>query len=371
MAKLIDIFLHRLGGGGLERMGVIIANGVQVRGYNVRLIVLSLERADYLQDVNPSISIVSLERPSTRLAYGSIAAYLREKQPVCCLSFCYPLGAALISLRLVHRFPTRIIGTSHDYLSSTHKTISWQHRLSLLHKKLVYPHADHMIANTKGIASRVISDFGFRQEQISVIYNALDPAIEEKARSLSNVLHPHKSQQAIYAVGRLTYVKGLDRLIEAFALCLRQRPHLHLNLVGQGPLQEALENQAKELGIIDQVTFHGFINNMEQVYPNAALLVMSSHHETFGNVLIEAMAFGTPVVAFDCDYGPREIIIPNVNGLLVEEGNIPALSEAILQALDTTWDSSQIIATTKRFSSDTIVDQYVRVIEQSGFLTRE
>jgi glycosyltransferase involved in cell wall biosynthesis len=107
-----------------------------------------------------------------------------------------------------------------------------------------------------------------------------------------------------------------------------------LVLVGQGPLQDELTALARELGISDRVVFAGWQENPFAWMANADLFVLSSRFEGFGNVVIEAMACGLPVVSTDCPSGPSEILAGGDTGILVPVGNARALADAMCAVLE-------------------------------------
>ena len=105
-------------------------------------------------------------------------------------------------------------------------------------------------------------------------------------------------------------------------------------IVGEGECREALELQISEAGLAGAVDLTGYVANPFPILKAADVFVLSSDWEGFGNVLVEAMAVGTPVVATDCPYGPSEILEDGKWGRLVPCGNADALSSAIGEALD-------------------------------------
>jgi glycosyltransferase involved in cell wall biosynthesis len=210
------------------------------------------------------------------------------------------------------------------------------------------------------VRQQLLHEYGFREDQVSTIYNGVDPHIQQRAAASPRIPSP----PAIYAIGRLTYQKGFDRLIAAFALCSQQRPDLQLHIFGEGELREPLQHQIDQLGLTHAITLHGFKRDIAQIYPQIPVLAMSSHFEGLPLVLTEAITFGVPVVAFDCDFGPAEIIVEGVNGYLVPQDDIPALAQALLRALETEWDTEQIKATARRFAPDTMVQAKLALIQR-------
>lgn len=136
-----------------------------------------------------------------------------------------------------------------------------------------------------------------------------------------------KPARFILAVGRLQPQKGFDRLLDAFARL--KKMGIELVILGEGDERDQLTQQALSLGIEKSVHLLGNVDNPTPWYCLAECFVLSSRHEGWPNVLMEAMACGCPIVSFDCDYGPSEIIEHGVSGLLVAEGNIENLADAI------------------------------------------
>jgi glycosyltransferase involved in cell wall biosynthesis len=137
----------------------------------------------------------------------------------------------------------------------------------------------------------------------------------------------------LLAVGRLVEQKGFDLLIQAFASIASTEPGWDLVIVGEGPQREDLEIRIRNLGISERVFLPGRVGNVGEWYEAAHLFVMSSRFEGFGNTLAEAMAYGLPVVSFDCLTGPRDIIRHEVDGLLVSPLDVPALAQALVQLM--------------------------------------
>ena len=139
----------------------------------------------------------------------------------------------------------------------------------------------------------------------------------------------------VIAVGRLDYQKGFDRLLEAWALLPASlRDCWRLDIFGQGEWERMLKEKCVTLGIADSAQINKPTNAIFVEYAASDFLVMSSHYEGFPMVMIEAMACGLPVVCFDFLCGPRDIIVPEENGLMVKEGDIPALAAAMQRVME-------------------------------------
>ncbi len=141
------------------------------------------------------------------------------------------------------------------------------------------------------------------------------------------------------AVGRLTYQKGFDTLLDAWAIVHTVHPQWRLDIFGDGPDKTALQMQIDRLGLRNVVSINAPSAQIEREYINSSLYVLSSRYEGFVMTLIEAMAHGVPCVAFACKCGPRDIIQNGVDGLLVEqEGSATDLATAMLKSIDTPAD---------------------------------
>ncbi|MBQ6959077.1 MAG: glycosyltransferase family 4 protein [Bacteroidales bacterium] len=139
-----------------------------------------------------------------------------------------------------------------------------------------------------------------------------------------------RNSRRVIAVGRLDYQKGFDRLIEAWNLLpVALRETWNLAIFGQGEWQEKLTQQIRHLHLEESVRIYPPTTEIAQAYASSAFLAMSSHYEGFPMVMIEAMGCGLPVVTFDYPCGPKDIIRDGENGLLVKEGDIEGLSQAL------------------------------------------
>ena len=137
------------------------------------------------------------------------------------------------------------------------------------------------------------------------------------------------------AVGRLDYQKGFDRLLDAWALIPEAlRGTWRLDIFGQGEWEQMLKDQIVRLGIQDSARINAPTNRIFEEYASSDFLVMTSHYEGFPMVMIEAMACGVPAVSFDFLCGPRDIIAPGLNGVIVPEGDIPALAAEMQRLME-------------------------------------
>ena len=140
----------------------------------------------------------------------------------------------------------------------------------------------------------------------------------------------------VIAVGRLDYQKGFDRLIQAWKLVQHtgRFSDWKLDIFGQGEWREMLQQMIDKQGLQNTVKINPPTNAILNEYVHSSLLVMSSNYEGFGMVLVEAMSCGVPVISFDCKCGPKDIIQPGINGVLVPNGDIQALADAMMKVME-------------------------------------
>ena len=141
------------------------------------------------------------------------------------------------------------------------------------------------------------------------------------------------SQKRVIAVGRLDYQKSFDRLIQVWEKMHQQMPEWRLDIFGQGEWKDMLQRMIDERGLEASVNLNAPTKDIGKEYSESSMIVMSSHYEGFPMVMIEAMACGLPAVCFDFKCGPRDIIIEGENGLIVPDGDIDGLAEAMIRLM--------------------------------------
>ena len=163
------------------------------------------------------------------------------------------------------------------------------------------------------------------------------------------------SAKRVIAVGRLDYQKGFDRLIKAWEIIQKSGKYNDwvLDIFGQGEWKDMLQTMINEKSLDTSTFINKPTKNIGEEYANSAILVMSSNYEGFPMVMIEAMACGLPVVAFDFKCGPKDIICEGENGLIIPNGDIKALAEGIIKLMEDTNCRKRMSANARK-----IVDTY-------------
>lgn len=198
-------------------------------------------------------------------------------------------------------------------------------RLILKASLLLYPKADQVEAVSEGIRNTLISDYGLDHGKLNVIPNPVN--IENLSHQAKAPLPPNIPDKFLLHVGRMNLAhKGQDVLLKAFHLLRRKYTDLALVFVGDGPDRDRIIRQIDSLSLNDATILTGWQDNVACFMARARVFILSSRYEGWPNVLVEAMACGCPVVATDCDTGPREILGDNEHGLLVNVNDYEAMA---------------------------------------------
>jgi glycosyltransferase involved in cell wall biosynthesis len=154
-------------------------------------------------------------------------------------------------------------------------------------------------------------------------------------------------------------------LIRAFSLITAKHPNWTLDIYGEGPQRQMLEQEVKKLGLKDKVRLCGFTTNLPSVYEKSAIFVLSSIYEGLALVMIEAMSCGLPVVSYACPCGPRDIITEGKDGFLVPVNDEEQLADRICYLIEHEDIRRQMslaaIEKSKQFSLDKIIARWQRL----------
>ena len=177
------------------------------------------------------------------------------------------------------------------------------------------------------------------------------------------------TSKRVIAVGRLDYQKGFNRLIEAWRIIQQHSEYKdwQLDIYGQGEWKEMLQGMISQYGLQDTAHINQPTKDIGTAYAQSSMLVMSSNYEGFPMVMIEGMACGLPVVSFDFLCGPKDIIQPGVNGLLVKNGDIQGLAEAMMRMMGDEdlrqRMSEEAKKVTETYSEEKVMKQWVELFE--------
>ncbi len=366
----ISIFLPNLNGGGAERAMLHLAEGFAERGIKTDLVLAEAE-GDYLELVPSSVRIVDLKSTFPVVVSKTVALkrYLQHENPTVIFSALDIISSALWAKKWARQVtvPTKVVMCVQTYLSGQFQH-DQHHVAAYIRACLVrwlYPKSDGLVAASWGTAKDLAHLTALPLDRIQVIYNPVvtRDVIRKSQESLDHPWFLPEEPPVVLGVGRLVGQKDFFTLIRAFQH-VRQQRRVRLVILGEGEDRPRLETLIRELKLEQDVALLGFVENPYVYMANSAVFVLSSHYEGFGNVVAEAMAVGTPIVATDCPSGPAEILENGKYGELVPIADPDAMSTAILDTLVHPVNSEILKARSLLFSSDHVVTQYVDVIEQ-------
>ncbi len=359
--QTIAIFLASLRGGGAERSMLRLANNLAEKGLKVDL-VLAQKDGVYFSEVSPQVNLIYFEAKRILFSLPKLVEYLKQKQPtylICALDYVNLIG---LWAKFTARVPTRVIVTVRNTVSpKVHQSIKNRLIHRLIHHS--YLRADSIVAISEGVADNLTNTFNLPRNLIKVIYN---PAYTSNLllQAKVSINHPWFSPREppiILGVGRLTQQKDFPTLIKAFAI-VQQHYSARLVILGEGEKRSQLEALINQLGLEDKVSLPGFVENPFAYMAKASSFVLSSAWEGFGNVLVEAMAVGTPVVATNCQSGPEEILAGGKYGHLVPVGNAENLAEAIVTTLGHPIPPELLQSRAKEFSQEKNITEYLKLM---------
>jgi len=346
--KRISLFVPRLEGGGAERAVLNLARGLAQNGQAVDLVLLKAE-GPYLEDIAAEVRVVELGTRRALTGLPRLVRYLRRRRPdVLVAALDYGNIVALWARRL-SGLPMRVVVLEQDSLARfavprfalTPRAMKTRTLFRLL--RWTYSWADLVVACSQGIAGELMRQSVVPADMIRVVHNpVVTPELLAQTRETSG--HPwlqRKETPVLIGVGRLVQQKDFATLIRAFEL-VRRRLACRLIVLGEGEARADLEALVESLGLDKHVDMPGFVRNPAAYVQEADVFVLSSRWEGFGNVLVEALAAGTPIVSTDCTAGPSEILDEGTYGRLVPVGDVERMSEGILDALTNPTDPTAL-----------------------------
>lgn len=327
MKKKLAVVVPSLRGGGAEKVIINILRNIDKNKFDIKLILVKKE-GPYVKLIPDDILVSDLNKERVRYSLLKLIKELNEFKPDIIFSTLGHLNIALLSIRKLIKGNPKIIVREANTPS---KSISSNKRFLTTLYKYFYPKADLIVAQCKEMKDDIVDIFNIDEKKITYIYNPVD--IEGIKNCCKNKNPYNNNKINLLSVGRLTFQKGFDILIDAFNIVLKKIPNAHLTILGEGILKNDLQKQAEILGIRENISFVGFKENPYPYYYYSDVYILSSRWEGFPNTLLEALACGTKVVATDCKSGPKEILAGGKYGVLVNEGDYKSLADGIIKAI--------------------------------------
>ncbi|SFF42642.1 Glycosyltransferase involved in cell wall bisynthesis [Fontimonas thermophila] len=342
-------------------MSLVLAHEFARRGHGVEFVLMRAQ-GELLPEAQREFPVVDLGAPRVRNVLPALVRYLRQRRPKALLVDMWPLTVIAPVATRFAGFNGKVVVSEHCVLTQQYRTWGLVHNLALQASAFWgYRLASARVGVSVGVCADMAKLSRLPQDQFTVIYNPVrrpSQPLPEKLREANALWGSCKRR--ILTVGNLKEQKNHALLLRALAIL--NDLDARLMLVGCGPLKDALHQQAQELGIADRVIFAGFHADPSPFYATADLFVLSSSYEGFGNVIVEALSFGLPVVSTDCPSGPAEILEDGRFGQLVPVGDAVALARGIETALNMPADRDALIRRAADFDPEIAAQKYLELL---------
>ena len=359
--KSICILNNTLNPGGAEKNCVIICNELVKKGINVELWITRLGNTPLIKLLDDRVQVKSIPGRRIRFTLFHLKKMMVNCKSKTLLIFNIELLVPAYFINKIYHLNLKIVARSISTLSLAYN------QQGVFGKKIWFQliqytlnRIDSMIAQSSGMKEDMVKNFSIAESKITIIPN---PAYNLISITTDSTEYKMDSQEILF-VGRLTFDKGLNHLLDIFSIALSQLPELHLRIVGEGELKKMVQDKIKKMGLSKSISLEGYQANLLPYYSNAKATVLTSVREGFPNVLVESISFGTPVISFDCPSGPRDIIVKNVNGILIEHLNTKEFAKAIINVVNGNikFDKQKVIETSYRFNLERIINQYEKLL---------
>lgn len=326
----------------------------------------------YLSELDPSIQLSSADTASRWGRWDVLRSQVARERPsivMAFLSYFSVLSAsrfantgAKVVFNLQTPMSAFLTDADYQWRQGGHRTL-----FSAI-TRIGYSAADLIIATSQGVAHDLTSSFGVDPHRIQVIGNPvdLDRVRHAAAEPIDEAMLPKGDGPLIVAAGRLAEAKNYPLMIDAIAELRRQMP-VRLCILGQGELEPSLRQLIASKQLNDVISLAGFQANPWKYIARADAFLLTSRYEGFGNVLIEAMACGVPVVA-TASAGTRDIISPGVDGMLAAAHTPQAVAASLLSVIKSPACRAEMAqaarASADRFAIDRVIARYDSVLER-------
>ncbi|MEJ1098016.1 MULTISPECIES: glycosyltransferase [unclassified Pseudoxanthomonas] len=361
------LLLSRLEHGGLERVQLNLAKTLHARGSDIRLVAGQV-RVDMRHELPDTLQVVEIARSGRAAFLPGLVRALHRDRPDVVFTTSNDVACLMLLLTMTIFRSTRVVVAQHLSLSGPRLGARGFKRAKLevvrRAMRLLVTKADHIVAVSQAVARDMSRELSLPESAITVIHNPIVTAdFTNRMLEAAQWPWPDRNDPTIVFVGRISAEKRLDLLLDSFQALLG-KISARLLIAGTGPLHGDIQRKVEESNMEHRCKLVGFVHDPLPLIHASDVLVLPSDFEGFGNVLVEAMACGTQVIATDCPDGPAEILENGKYGQLVPVGDADALTAAILRSLtqEGRVPAERLRARASEFGLERSVDAYERII---------
>tara|TARA_B100000676_G_C18071647_1_gene844677 strand:- start:1954 stop:3096 length:1143 start_codon:yes stop_codon:yes gene_type:complete len=355
-----------LGGGGAERVITTLLRHLNPKIFSLVIAVVDLKGSVYKDDIPDTVEVIDLKCHRVRYALPKIIALIIRRKPDIVFT---TLGHLNIALALIRPFlPNKTTYIARETIIASYGILKYGNPKlwNILYRKM-YSKFDCIVCQSIGMQTDLIENFGISKNKTKVINNPVDvERVKKLASKCFEQQYSFDHKCTFVSVGRLVPQKGFDILIKAIALV--NSPKIEVFLLGEGPLREELELLALSEGVSKQINFVGFQENPYQWIAKADAFILSSRFEGFPNVVLEALACGTPIISTPEPGGVKEILTDIDRCIIADAIDAESLSRAILLWLDGQRNKISF-EYVEKYSIKNILSQYEALLLNNGSLT--
>lgn len=371
---LVTFRLSVLGIGGTERVFLSVADFLSsTYGWSIDFVVdrITGEGTEPIAIAN-GYRLISLSKSRTWKTVLPLARYMRSQRPNIVISAYTETNAAALISNALNLFSTPTIVTEHASLDEHWSGKPWYRKVMLeCMVRYIYKMANRAVCVSRGMANQLSSRL--KHTHVSFIHNPVRFAVRTKSKQEARLaLGVADDVPMVLAVGRISRQKNYLMLLQAFKN-LVSVDNAQLYIVGgifEADEKLKLDKFIEENRLNAQVHFVDFTHEIHSYYESADMLVLSSAWEGFGNVIVEALAFGLPVVSTRCNFGPAEILADGEFGVLVDVDDYIAMGNALhLVLTQNPFNASEQIQRAESFTEAKIGEAYHKLIcETAGII---
>ena len=351
--KKILIIVPTLECGGLERNVSIICNNIDTNKYDVTLAVLNNAQA-FFKITNPAVKLIDLGIKNVRKSLFAIVKLSKKINPDIILTTANHLNLYLSMFKWMFPKKIKLVARESSIVSINTEQAPFPKLYHWLLRRF-YKNTDLIICQSEFMRTDLLMHYHIPESKMRIIYNSVNPPLTKVDEQNEN------TTVQLITVARLSAEKGLDRLIRAVS---HIKIPFRFTIIGEGNKRTELQNLINSLSLQQKVFLAGNSEYPFSVVSAPSLFLMGSHYEGFPNAMLEALAGGIPVVAFNAPGGIKELLVNNENGILVESNDEKVFAEAVTKALKFPFNREKIKASTlERFNINTIMKQWYDIFD--------